>query len=170
MFRDDASLAANPRLWASIQEAMDQAEWFVLLLSPEAAVSTWVDREVEWWLAHKDPSRIIPVLTGGDFDWDEGVVSNAAPPALHRAFSEEPRWVDLRFAKQEDQLDLSNPAFAGAVADRTCQPAGPRAVGPRHASNGQSAARPVPSPRSAPYRREPIPPCAVPGGRYRYRR
>ncbi len=117
MFRDDASLAANPRLWASIQEAMDQAEWFVLLLSPEAAVSTWVDREVEWWLAHKDPSRIIPVLTGGDFDWDEGVVSNAAPPALHRAFSEEPRWVDLRFAKQEDQLDLSNPAFAGAVAD-----------------------------------------------------
>ncbi|HSJ35202.1 MAG TPA: hypothetical protein VLB85_09130 [Acidimicrobiia bacterium] len=32
-------------------------------------------------------------------------------------FSEEPRWVDLRFAREEDQLDLKNPRFSSAVAD-----------------------------------------------------
>ena len=32
-------------------------------------------------------------------------------------FSEEPRWVDLRWAKDEDQLDLQDPRFADAVAD-----------------------------------------------------
>ena len=44
--------------------------WLVLLLlSPEAAESEWVDREVEYWLEHKDPNRIIPVVTDGEFTW-----------------------------------------------------------------------------------------------------
>ncbi len=36
IFRDDASLSANPHLWSSITEAMDRSGWFVLLLSPDA--------------------------------------------------------------------------------------------------------------------------------------
>jgi hypothetical protein len=32
-------------------------------------------------------------------------------------FTEEPRWVDLRFAKGEEQLDLNNPTFSAAIAD-----------------------------------------------------
>ena len=60
IFRDESSLSANPHLWSSITEALDQSEWFVLLLSEDAARSVWVDREVAWWLEHKDPSRIIP--------------------------------------------------------------------------------------------------------------
>ena len=39
------------------------------------------------------------------------------PPALHGAFSDEPRWVDVRFAATEEQLDLQNPRFSAAVAD-----------------------------------------------------
>ena len=46
IFRDEASLAANPHLWASITEALDESAWFILLLSPEAAESEWVNREV----------------------------------------------------------------------------------------------------------------------------
>ena len=117
LFRDEASLSANPHLWSSITEALDTSEWFVLLLSPDAASSPWVDREVEYWLKNKDPSRIIPVLTDGEFAWEGGIVSDAAPPALLDAFDDEPRWVDLRFARSEDQLDLKNPAFADAVSD-----------------------------------------------------
>lgn len=118
VFRDEASLSANPHLWSSITDALDDSGWFVLLLSPDAASSPWVDREVEYWLAHKDPDRIIPVLTDGAFVWEDGdIVSDAVPPALRGAFSDEPRWVDLRFARSEEQLDLKNPRFSAAVAD-----------------------------------------------------
>ena len=118
LFRDEASLSANPHLWSSITDALDESEWFVLLLSPDAAESPWVDREVEYWLEHKDPDRIIPVLTEGEFGWENGdITSDAAPPALKRAFSDEPRWVDLRFARSDEQLDLKNPQFSGSVAD-----------------------------------------------------
>jgi WD40 repeat protein len=120
IFRDEASLSANPHLWGSIVEAMDQSDWLVLLLSPDAAQSEWVDREVEYWLEHKDPNRILPVVTGGEFAWgDDGIdpASTAAPPALFGAFADEPRWVDLRFADTEEQLDLNNASFRAAVAD-----------------------------------------------------
>ncbi len=118
IFRDESSLSANPHLWSSITDALDQSGWFVLLLSPEAAESPWVNNEVEYWLANKDADRIIPVLTDGDFTWfDNDFISDAAPPALQGAFSDEPRWVDLRFARTEEQLDLKNPRFSAAIAD-----------------------------------------------------
>jgi hypothetical protein len=72
IFRDESSLSANPHLWASITEALDESDWFILLLSPEAASSEWVNREVEYSLEHKDPDRIIPVVTDGDFAWASG--------------------------------------------------------------------------------------------------
>jgi WD40 repeat protein len=118
IFRDESSLSANPHLWSSITDALDQSGWFVLLLSPDAAESPWVNNEVEYWLEHKDADKIIPVLTDGDFTWfDDDFISDAAPPALQGAFSDEPRWVDLRFARTEEQLDLKNPRFSAAVAD-----------------------------------------------------
>ena len=118
IFRDESSLSANPHLWSSITDALDTSDWFVLLLSPEAAGSPWVNNEVDYWLEHKDPDRIIPMLTDGEFAWADGdIVSDAAPPALQGAFSDEPRWVDLRFAHTDEQLDLKNPAFLAAVAD-----------------------------------------------------
>ena len=120
VFRDEASLSANPHLWSSIVEAMQGSDWFVLLLSPDAAASEWVNREVEYWLEYKDPNRIIPVVTDGDFAWGEkdiDPVADSAPPALYGAFADEPRWVDLRFARTAEQLDLNNASFRAAVAD-----------------------------------------------------
>jgi WD40 repeat protein len=79
-----------------------------------------VNREVEYWLEHQDSDKIIPVVTEGEFTWSEidiDLESTAAPPALYGAFSDEPRWVDLRFARSEEQLDLNNPRFSAAVAD-----------------------------------------------------
>jgi WD40 repeat protein len=120
IFRDEASLSANPHLWASIVDAMDGSDWFVLLLSPGAAESEWVNGEVEYWLEHRDKNRIIPVVTDGEFAWGSGDIdtsTDSAPPALYRAFADEPRWVDLRFARTEEQLDLNNASFRAAVAD-----------------------------------------------------
>jgi WD40 repeat protein len=118
IFRDEASLAANPHLWSSITEALDDSSWFVLLLSPDAASSEWVGKEIEHWVANKSLDRILPVVTDGEFTWENGdVAGSSIPPALQGVFSEEPRWVDLRFARGETHLDLQNPDFSAAVAD-----------------------------------------------------
>lgn len=121
VFRDQASLSANPHLWSSIAAALDSSEWFIVLASPGAAASPWVEREVAYWLEHRDPNRILPVLTAGRLDWDEELgrfdASSAVPPSLLTAFGEEPRWVDLGWGEEETQLDMRNSRFREAVAD-----------------------------------------------------
>jgi WD40 repeat protein len=118
IFRDESSLSANPHLWSSITEAMDTSGWFVLLLSPDAANSEWVNQEIEYWVENRDTRRILPVVTDGSFGWaDDAMTGSAVPEALHGVFGEEPRWVDMRWAKGEEQLDLQDPRFADAIAD-----------------------------------------------------
>src|SRR5205823_13250506 len=46
VFRDDTSLSATPHLWPSIEQALDQSRFLILLPSPEAANSPWVNKEV----------------------------------------------------------------------------------------------------------------------------
>ena len=55
VFRDQTSLSASPELWSAIEEALSQARYFVLLASPEAAASRWVDQEVRWWRENTRP-------------------------------------------------------------------------------------------------------------------
>src|SRR5262245_35561959 len=52
VFRDKTSLSASPGLWAKVELALAESEYFLLLASPEAARSAWVAREVDWWLAN----------------------------------------------------------------------------------------------------------------------
>jgi hypothetical protein len=122
VFRDTTSLSANPGLWSSIEAALASSTWLVLMASPAAARSPWVDREVAWWLANKSPQRLLVVLTEGELVWDgdagHGDVASAAlPPALRGAFAEEPRWVDLRWLRDAEQVDQSNPRLRECVAD-----------------------------------------------------
>ena len=63
IFRDESSLSANPHLWSSITEALDTSGWFVLLLSPDAARSEWVNQEIAYWVNNRDPKKILPVVT-----------------------------------------------------------------------------------------------------------
>ncbi len=118
IFRDESSLSANPHLWSSITKALDTSGWFVLLLSPDAAASEWVNQEISYWVTNRDPKKILPVVTDGAFGWASGdITGDAVPDALRGVFPEEPRWVDLRFARDEEQLDLKHPAFNSAIAD-----------------------------------------------------
>ncbi|MGB6162316.1 MAG: TIR domain-containing protein [Pseudonocardiaceae bacterium] len=118
VFRDTTNLAANPDLWASIEQALDASAWLVLMASPNAAWSPWVNREVTWWLAHKPPGRLLVVLTEGEFTWADDASGDGAraalPPALRGAFAEEPRWVDLRWLRDVGQ---ANPRLRECVAD-----------------------------------------------------
>ena len=94
IFRDQTGLSVTPSLWSSIQTAMDGSEYFVLLASVEAAQSPWVNREIEHWIATKPADRILPVVTDGEWIWDEAAGdfagdSTAVPAALRGVFGEE---------------------------------------------------------------------------------
>jgi WD40 repeat protein len=122
VFRDEASLSANPGLWTSIEEALDSSLFFILLASPGAAASPWVAREAAHWRAHKPLRNLLIALTDGDlvwnadgdFDWER---TTSLPETLRGAFGEEPRFVDLRWARTTAQLSLDNPLFREAIAD-----------------------------------------------------
>jgi tetratricopeptide (TPR) repeat protein len=102
LFRDDTSLSATPHLWPSIEEALGKARFLILMASPEAAASPWVDKELAWWLEYRGPDTVLIALTAGELVWDGAAGdfrrSEAAPlpPALKGAFTDEPFWIDLR--------------------------------------------------------------------------
>ena len=102
IFRDDTSLSATPSLWPSIEQALGQSQFLILLVSPEAAASQWVNKEVAYWLDHKGVGTLLIAVTDGELDWDNAVgdfrtrTDTPLPPALKGRFSSEPKWVDLR--------------------------------------------------------------------------
>jgi WD40 repeat protein len=122
VFRDDSSLGAGA-LWENLERALAQSDYLVLLASPEAAKSEWVGREARWWIDNRDADNVLLVLTRGEIDWDDSsgdlaASTTAVPFALHGAFSEEPRWVDLReSAAGGDSVLPGDPAFQDRVAD-----------------------------------------------------
>jgi tetratricopeptide (TPR) repeat protein len=102
VFRDDTSLAATPQLWPSIEQALGQSRFFILLASPEAAASKWVNQEISRWLDHNGVETLLIGLTDGELAWDESAgdfgwrVRTPLPPVLTGRFPAEPKWVDLR--------------------------------------------------------------------------
>src|SRR5215475_7326645 len=70
VFRDDTGLSATPHLWPSIEQALEKARFLILLASREAALSPWVNKELEWWLDHRGPETVLIALTAGELAWD----------------------------------------------------------------------------------------------------
>jgi WD40 repeat protein len=123
VFRDKTSLAVNAGLWPSIQKALEQSEYFIVLASPRAAASPWVRRELEYWLTNRPPETLLVVLTEGTVMWDAAAGgfdwknTTALPSEIGKAFKDEPLYLDLRWARPEQHLSLRNPRFQDAIAD-----------------------------------------------------
>ena len=82
-------------IWNRIQASLAISKRVIVLCSPESAASQWVDREVRWALANKEPGSVLLVVTAGEDPTDpsEGVIPPAAVEAgLHRG----QLWYDLR--------------------------------------------------------------------------
>jgi len=109
-FCDTANLAANPALWAAIEGALESSRWLLLLASPDAAKSTWVNREVEWWLTNRPLDRLLVAGTTPSLAWDDRRNDWAAgapvPPALLGTFPAEPLWVDLSDVRYDGRVPL----------------------------------------------------------------
>src|SRR5262245_21799525 len=97
VFRDDTSLSAAPQLWPSIEQALGQSRYFILLASPEAAASKWVNKEVAHWLDHNSIDTLLIGATDGELTWDETIgdfavrESGPLPPVLSGRFPVEPK-------------------------------------------------------------------------------
>ena len=122
VFRDDASMSANTALWTTIQRALQESEWFVLLATPHAAASEYVNNEVAWWVTHKGAHRLLLVHAAGTIAWDRAAgdfraASDAIPPALKGAYEEEPRWVDFTWYGRPGSLRRADPRFVERIAD-----------------------------------------------------
>jgi WD40 repeat protein len=122
VFRDKTGLAVTPELWGSIQKALADADYFILLASPQAAQSKWVEQEVDWWLRNRSASHLLIVWTDGELTWDRAAgdfdwsKTTALPRRLEKVFQEEPNHLDLRFAKTSTHLTLRQPKFLEAIA------------------------------------------------------
>ena len=123
VFQDQASLSANPALWPTIERALASAEWFILLASPEAAASSWVEKEVDFWCHGKSAEKLLIVQTDGEIVWDPRIDdfdwtrTTALSKRLAGAFPYEPRWIDARWARTGAQASLRDPRFRDLVAE-----------------------------------------------------
>lgn len=122
VFRDETDLSAVPDLTAAIRGALASSRYFVYLASPSAAQSRWVGEEIKTWRHRNLPHSLLIALTEGeiawntaarDFDWES---SSALHPNLKGVFTQEPLWVDFRWAKSETALSSRDPRFQRATA------------------------------------------------------
>jgi WD40 repeat protein len=125
VFRDETELAANPDLWSSVTDALDASQYLILLASPKAAASHWVDKEAKYWCDNKGADwvdKILIGLTDGEFVWDgragrvDSERTDVLPPSLHDAFKAEPLYIDLKWAKNTDELGFTNSDWSKAIA------------------------------------------------------
>lgn len=122
IFRDETDLSATPHLWSTIEKALSQSKYFILLSSPEAADSKWVQKEVDYWLTYKQIDTLLIGLTGGQIDWNaekndfDWQVSTSLPKNLKGKFQMEPLYIDFRETKSATDLSLENPNFKKKAA------------------------------------------------------
>jgi hypothetical protein len=108
-FRDDEELRGAADLGALIRGALEDSEHFILLCSPAAAASQWVDKEIQDYKRLQGENRIIPIiLSGTPYGSDE-----CFPPSLKRKANidgeltnerAEPMAVDMRTFGRRDAL------------------------------------------------------------------
>ena len=123
VFRDQTNLSANPDLWSSIETAILDSEYLLIMASPEAARSAWVPREIDTFLRFNSFDKVILVLSSGemswnaaegDFDWG---TTTAFPRLERKVFDQLPFYLDLRWARKDEHLSERNPDFRAAVAN-----------------------------------------------------
>lgn len=88
VFRDVEELEASSGLTARLQGALDESRWLIVLCSPAAVQSKYVNAEIEYFIGKHGAGKILCVLL-------EGEPAESYPPAI-RALPDEPLAADLR--------------------------------------------------------------------------
>jgi len=109
IFRDTTDLAASPSLMFNIQEMVDNSEFLILLASPAAAQSRWVEAELSYFLKSRSPDRVLMVIAAGDPE------SSTAPSFRSILGEDMPLFVDFRGLSEGSNVGR-NPDFQMGVA------------------------------------------------------
>ncbi len=80
VFRDRTELAADADLAGRVQGALEQSAYLIVVCSPDAAASRWVDEEIRRFRAVHGQGRILAVIVAGSLGGDQ---QDCFPPALH---------------------------------------------------------------------------------------
>ncbi|WP_411845644.1 TIR domain-containing protein [Roseibacillus persicicus] len=88
IFSDRLELAASSDLSSSLSRAIEESQFLIVICSPRAAQSEWVNKEIETFCKLGKGERMLFVLA-------EGEINESFPPAAQRA-NIEPLFVDLR--------------------------------------------------------------------------
>lgn len=92
IFRDRSELAASHDLTEEIQEALDSSRHLIVLCSPAAAQSRWVDEEIKAFKQFRPDGEVLAAIVGGE-PWASEIPGREAeecfPPALRERFDEE---------------------------------------------------------------------------------
>ena len=65
-FRDQDELPLADDLGASIEKALQESEWLIVICSPDLPGSTWCLREIDYFISLGRKDHIIPVLISGE--------------------------------------------------------------------------------------------------------
>lgn len=66
IFKDREEEAAGHAIRASIEAAMADAEFLIVVCSPHSVRSTWVNQEIAWFKTHRSKSRILALVVDGE--------------------------------------------------------------------------------------------------------
>jgi hypothetical protein len=117
VFRDYTDLPPSANLSESIEAALDNSRYYVLLASPGGRGSRWVGEEIDHWLATKTAARarMLLVLTDGALvtSGPRGTIDYEASSALHESMRgrvvDVPFWIDLTAARQKIDAGTLSP-------------------------------------------------------------
>jgi len=57
--------SASDPIWEIIESQLEKAQYLLVLCSPAAVTSPWVAREIAWFVEHRGPNWVLPLLSAG---------------------------------------------------------------------------------------------------------
>jgi tetratricopeptide (TPR) repeat protein len=92
VFRDRDELHAGADLKASVQDALSKSRWLIVVCTPDAARSPWVNREIIEFKKLRGERQVLALIARGEpfaSDMPGREAEECFPPALRRALNEQ---------------------------------------------------------------------------------
>ncbi|MEL6388103.1 MAG: toll/interleukin-1 receptor domain-containing protein, partial [Pseudomonadota bacterium] len=117
IFRDKTDLTASPEVWPALQAKIAASEYLIVLCSPNAAQSEWVDKEIRHFRATGRADKVLAlIIAGPPNSGDEA--TECFPPAFREA---EPLAANLVLDGRTSALTRIAAGLAGVPFDALWQ-------------------------------------------------
>jgi WD40 repeat protein len=83
IFRDETDLTAEPQVWEALKKRIAASECLIVLCSPNAAKSKWVDREIRHFRQTGRGDKVFAIILSGVANSDN-VETECFPPAFRK--------------------------------------------------------------------------------------